>query len=158
MNVVEIGAKRQSFLRIYQHEISRRRQIKSEKPKAYAKIFSANDKGLLDCCPPHMHIWVPMTHLWIHDGAGSKYKIGGFDRRGFREAMPYKIEGYRVIPQMCWNCIHTRELITEVTPWGYRSVAQQIILDNNGKKRGKPGSDIMMHDLSDIMDNTVVLV
>ena len=160
MNTALLASRRQAFLRVYQHEISRRKQISAEKPKAYAKIFTANNKGLKSCCEPHQHCWVPMTHLWIHDGASAKgYTISGFKRRGFKEATPFKDGEWLIVPQMCWYCVKSREVINQTAPWKdkYRTVAAQIIKDNKGKNRGRAGSDIMMHDLDDLFETLVTL-
>lgn len=156
MNSSKSAKKRQIYLRVYHHEISRRRQIAAEEPKAYTKLFRANNKGLSEeCC--EKHIWVPMTTLWIHDKVGRGYTLYGYRRRGFAEAHSF-IDGlYRVTPQMCWRCASTRELITEIMTWTERhnSLTQRLIEEAKGKPRGRQGADIMLHDFDELFDNSI---
>lgn len=148
---MDISQRRDLILRVYGHEISRRRQIQQEKPKAYRKLFAANMKRLSECCEG-THVWGPMTTLWIHDGAGKSYMIDGFKRRGFREAMPFKANGYVYFPQMCWNCVQTREKVVEDLTWAerQRTLADHIKADIKGKPRGKKGADLMLEDFDDL--------
>lgn len=153
MNVTELAARRQSFLRVYSKEIQQRKDLALADPKQYNDYYEGNRKGLSSRC--EHHLWVPMTHLWIHDGAKRGYVINGIKRRGFQEAMPYTSGNYSVAPQMCSNCCKTRERITENRPWAERrSLAEQIVSDNKRKKRrrkiSKPDAAVMS-DLSELL-------
>lgn len=154
MDVTELAARRQSFLRIYNSEIRDRKDLAAADPKEYNKFYEGNRKGLIDTCDEHL--WIPMSHLWIHDGGKRGQVINGIRRRGFQEAMPYTCGKHVVVPQMCWNCCKTRERITENTPWAERrSLAQQIVSDNKRRKRRRrstPKTDTaMITDLSDLL-------
>lgn len=147
----EIARKRELWLRVFYHEISRRRRISNEKPKAYKKLFASNPKRLSED-PCEVHTWVPATTLWIHDNSKKGNLIDGFRRRGFHEAQMYKSSGYIVIPQICWSCTCTREKIVPDLSWAER----QAILDKlskeqyKGKPRGKLGGDSMLEDFEDL--------
>lgn len=152
MNRVEATRRRELWLRVYQHEISRRERIANEKPKAYKKVFASNPKRLNECCEGP-HAWVPATVLWIHDDLSRKGSmIDGFKRRGFKEGQQYKYDGNIIIPQICWNCKCTREKIVPDLTWAERqmTLAQHIQRDSKGKPRGKLGRDAMLDNLDDL--------
>lgn len=154
MNVSELAARRQSFLRIYNREIRERKDLAASDPKQYNEFYEGNRKGLDQCC--EKHLWTPMSILWIHDGAKRGHVINGIKRRGFQEAFAYTSGNYVVVPQMCWNCQKTRERITSTQPWAERrSLADQIVKDNKRKKRRRrstPKPDAaMITDLSDLL-------
>lgn len=151
MNSNELARKRDLMLRVYHHEINRRRDIQKTKPKAYKKLFAMNPKRLDESCDG-THVWVPMTILWIHDGNGKGSMIDGFKRRGFSEATTFEHNGYRFVPQMCWNCVATRELVLPVMSWSERqkTLADHIAAAQKGKPRGKIGADVMLDDFDDL--------
>lgn len=155
MNVTELAARRQSFLRTYNKEIRARKDLAMDSPKKYNDFYEGNRKGLADTCD--QHLWVPMTHLWIHDNGRRGHVINGVKRRGFTEAMPYKVGDYQVVPQMCSNCCKTRERITKIVPWTERNtLAEQIVKDGKRRKRRKrtkptKPTGAMMTDLSDLL-------
>lgn len=139
-----------AWLRVYHHEISRRRRLQQEQPTLYKKVCGHNPKKLNECCEDE-HVWVPATTLWIHDNAKGAYKIDGYLRRGLREAAPYRDNGFRVIPQMCWNCVHTREMRSQIVSWSERrkTLADHIQTDKV-KKRGRQGRNTMIEDYDEL--------
>lgn len=99
----------EDWLRVLEHELTRRRRICRENKDLYTKIHSSNPKGLLyqkDCVS---HVWVPATHLMIHDGGPKSQKINGVSTRGFSEAACFRLNTAQIVPQMCWKCDATRE-------------------------------------------------
>lgn len=158
MNSSERAQRKDSWLRVYHHEITRRKRIWQEKPKAYRQIFGPNRKGLdeqTECQAMEAygkHVWVPATHLWIHD-AKKGFKLDGINRRGFSEAETYEYDGFRVVPQICWSCIATRELMSPVIPWSARQTLAQHILNDKRKPKGKRGQECMLEDYDELFDN-----
>lgn len=160
MNSSERARRTDAWLRVYHHEISRRRKIAQEKPRAYRQLFGQNHKGLFEphTCPGveawGKHIWVPATHLWIHDKVKG-FKIGGVNRRGFSEAQSYEYDDFRIVPQICWSCVMTRELMTPVMTWSERqkSLADHIREGMQHKPKGKKGKPTMIEDYEELLDN-----
>lgn len=140
--------------------MSRRFRIANEKPKAYRKVFAGNLKPLgLECCPNNDHCWVPATTIWIHDGAKGSSKIGGFARRGLHEAMPYKWRNFQVTPQVCWNCMRTREHISQIlTMDERRNLAEHIVKDQQHKPKGRKGAGPVLTDIEMFFDNAEALL
>lgn len=135
MNVTQLAAKRRSFLKVYSKEISARQDTMVNDLKFYKGRYEGNCKGMKPTCEKE-HVWVPMTFLWIHDGARRGHLINGIKRRGFSEAMPFKVDDYQVLPQMCWYCNKTRERINKLVPWQERAtLTEQIIKDGKRRKR-----------------------
>lgn len=139
------------WLRVYHHEISRRKRLWAENPKKAAKVFAQNPKRLADCCDGE-HVWVPASTLWIHDNGKGAYKIGGYWRRGLREAHPYKDADFQVTPQMCWYCIKTRDKRMPLISWSQRqrTLAEHILLDKKSKPRGRKGAETMIEDYDEL--------
>lgn len=128
------------WLRVFDHEITRRRRIATENLDLYKKLRAANPKGLLHEKKCSCHIWVPATHLMIHDNGAKSHNIGGMRRRAFNEAAPYKSNGVQMIPQMCWLCDATREHAFEVLTAAERKEAYKA--QRPKPKKGRSTDDI----------------
>ena len=128
----ELTPKQQAYMQVYEEEIAHRRKYAEENAKDYPKYYSGNLKGLSKCCEEEC-VWVPMSILWIHNKVKKGYMLNGVKRRGFTEAFAYTADDRQIVPQMCWNCVATRE--HDVTWKGRQSLKDAIIADNKPKKR-----------------------
>ena len=121
--------------RVYHHEISRRRRLWETKPAIFKKIHSFNPKGLIKEEECKEHVWIPASHLAIHDNAGKQIIIDGMKHRGFKEAMPFRDTDVTVVPQMCFHCEASREYEIRILTTEQRLAEQAQARPR--KKRGK---------------------
>lgn len=142
-----------AWIKVYREEIALRKKIQAEKPRAFKKLFAKNPKGLIDDCGGK-HVWIPASTLWIHDNDASRrstFVIDGFNRHGLAEADPRTFDNCTVVPQMCFRCVKTRELVMEKISYAERQAAYDAAARKNGKRgRGRAGESVMLDDLEDL--------
>lgn len=106
-------------------EMSRRRKLMKQKPDVYKKVWRVNPKGIHQAKDCDEHIWIPATHVAIHDST-SKHKLSGVIKsRGFTEAKPFVEDGVTVVPQVCNHCDATRELEIHIRTTAERLADQE---------------------------------
>lgn len=134
--IIEVREANPKWLRVYNREIKRRNAAYEESSKNYFKVFGPNLKPLQDACEEH--VWVPATHLWIHDEKKQRgaFTLEGIRRRSFAEASPYvEPGGVSVTPQICWNCCEAaREIRTKKTTYEER---EQVTKANKKEARAR---------------------
>lgn len=149
---LEHARQRDTWLRVYNHEMTRRKRLLAERPQKAEALLKRNRKGVADTCAKHS--WVAARLLWIHDsmkkGGKQYHEIDGIYRRGFHEAASYRLNGYEYTPQMCMYCVAARELIKEPWSWTKDQQRHKQLEHELEKPRGKMGRDIMLDDLEDL--------
>ena len=130
----------EDWTRVFHKEIARRRDLHARKHELFSKIHVVNPKGLLRSEECNNHIWVPATHLFIHDSATNKTILNGVRTRGFQEAKPWTDDGCTVVPQMCWSCDATRE--REILLQTTEERLAELQASRPKKKKGKKASHI----------------